>query len=152
MEQSYFTLPTIETAFDTTPNYVESQPSNYVQDWNASSSESPTTSDTSIFTNTGNMASEWASSAWDWANTETGSSVIGGAISGAGQVWAQDLASDSASSLQAQDNAAAIELAKINQAAATERVQMQIDADNKVRDTHNAANNAPMNMSVRKFS
>ena len=110
--------------------------------------------DSSSSSSNPNQESTWGSSVWDWANTEQGSTVIGGAIGGAAEMYAAEQKAD----YLKEGDASAMALAQMREDAATARAQMQIDAQMKIAmlkenriKKHNKSINAPVNMSMRTF-
>ncbi len=106
-----------------------------------------------VFVNSGDESS-WGEDIWDWANTETGSNVIGGALAGAGSAWESELAADESSEKRsdyltlAREKIASAE--SMNQANIEARMKLAMLGENR-KDKHNKSINAPINMSVRKF-
>ena len=109
-----------------------------------------------FWSNTGSVSREWAGNVWDWANTETGSSVIGGAISGASQMYAQGKAEDAADKLS--DDKMSIAQMQIDaqmamqEAALAQEMELAMMEENRI-NRHNASiNDQNVKMNVRKFS
>lgn len=137
---------------DTATNPVY-EPSNYRDDKYDSGLFTDTVSQN---TNVG-QSSFWGG-VWDWANTDVGSSVLGGAISGAGNVWAAGEAADAAKDLSASNNENSILLQQMRNDAAMEMHAAELEqemamfmAGEERINRHNTSINAPVNMNTRKF-
>jgi len=83
---------------------------------------------------------------WDWAKTEQGTAVLGGAIQGAGSVWAAGKKSDSAEDLLRLRASLEADLARLKD-------QLEGPSEAELKDArisrHNRSINLPMNLSVR---
>lgn len=128
----------------------------------------------------GDTGSNFWGGVWDWANTDIGASVAAGALSGIGNVWATDMASDAASdlanskyensfALQQSNSASQMELAQMGIAAEQEMQAAELAAKMEMQkkeleqemaifmkgeeriDTHNSSINKPVNMKPRNF-
>lgn len=107
-----------------------------------------------LFVDSGNKESNWGGDIWDWANTEQGSTVIGGAIGGVDKAWSIGRETDALEN-RANSNMAITQM-KIDanmamqekQIAAAKEIAML--KENRIK-RHNKSINAPVNMSVRKF-
>ena len=97
---------------------------------------------------------QWMSSIWDWAKTEQGSSVLGGAVSGAGEVWAANKQEDLLN--QSSKDAKNLAQMKIDAEMAmqekelAQQMEIAMLAEKRI-NRHNKSINAPVNMSLRSF-
>lgn len=112
-----------------------------------------------MFVDSGNTENEWASTVWDWANSEQGSQVIGSAIGGAATAYSSGKSQDLAKELSQDNNEQSMTIAEMQIAAQNERhaaelaQQMKIAEMAKERvDRHNKTiNDSSVKMNTRNF-
>jgi hypothetical protein len=167
MATNSFSLPAINNSTSyNQPSYYNNTGSNFVADrdafWSGQDQYSlpmktEQQAETSTFwSNTGSVSKEWAGNVWDWANTETGSSVIGGAISGASQMYAQGKAEDAANKLS--DDKTSIAQMQIDaqmemqEKALAAQMEIAMLEENRIKAHNKSINNPDVKMNVRKFS
>jgi hypothetical protein len=167
--QPYFTLPAMSfsSGQNPTPYQGSYNTGNFTEDYNnfwkdkshfelpTKAGDMATDTTSSFWSNSGSLAKEWGSNVWDWANTETGSSVIGGAIGGAAQMYAQGKQEDLANKLSGDRMSLAqmqieAEMA-MQEAALAQEMELAMMKENRI-NAHNASiNNPNTKMNVRKF-
>jgi hypothetical protein len=87
---------------------------------------------------------------WNWAKTNQGTSVLGGAVNQGMNLWKADLLND----MRDDNDAARLEIARMNNATQLEIANMQNEIAKRREDRvdkHNSSINTPMNMGITKL-